>query len=217
MNITVFLADDHSIVLEGLRLLLETQPDIKVVGTASDGREAVSQVAKLRPDVVIMDIVMPGLNGIEAAIKIREMDVSTKIIMLSMYASSEYIYRSFNAGAYGYVLKESAGNEVIKAVRAVKNEHRYLSEKISDIIIDDFMKQYETIPKKSPLERLSQREREILQLITEGRTSADIAAVIYLSPKTVDTYRSRIMKKLGVSDHTGLIKFAIQHGITTAE
>ena len=213
----VILADDHSIIREGLKLLLETQPDIHVIGTAANGRGAVSQVLKLRPDIVIMDIVMPELNGIEATIKIRETDASAKVIILSMYASSEYIFRAFNAGAYGYVLKESAGAEIIQAIRAVKDGHRYLSEKISDLIIDNFMRQYDIAEKKSPIERLSQREREILQLIAEGKTSAEIASIVYLSPKTIDTYRSRIMKKLGVSDHTALIKFSIQHGITTAE
>ncbi|HOE15893.1 MAG TPA: response regulator transcription factor [Syntrophorhabdaceae bacterium] len=213
----VILADDHSIIREGLRLLLETQPDIHVIGTATNGRDAVSQVLKLRPDIVIMDIVMPELNGIEATIKIRETDASAKVIILSMYASSEYIFRAFNAGVYGYVLKESAGAEIIQAVRAVKDGRRYLSEKISDLVIDNFMRQYGIAEKKSPIERLSQREREILQFIAEGKTSAEIASIVYLSPKTVDTYRSRIMKKLGVSDHTALIKFSIQHGITTAE
>lgn len=213
----VILADDHSIIREGLKLLLETQPDIHVIGTDTNGRDAVSQVLKLRPDIVIMDIVMPELNGIEATIKIREMNASAKVVILSMYASSEYIFRAFNAGAYGYVLKESAGAEIIQAVRAVRDGHRYLSEKISDLIIDNFMRQYDIAEKKSPIERLSQREREILQLIAEGKTSAEIASIVYLSPKTVDTYRSRIMKKLGVSDHTALIKFSIQHGITTAE
>ncbi len=213
----VILADDHSIIREGLKLLLETQPDIHVIGTATNGRDAVSQVLKLRPDIVIMDIVMPELNGIEATIKIRETNASAKVVILSMYASSEYIFRAFNAGAYGYVLKESAGAEIIQAVRAVKDGHRYLSEKISDLIVDNFMRQYDIAERKSPIERLSRREREILQLIAEGKTSAEIASIVYLSPKTVDTYRSRIMKKLGVSDHTALIKFSIQHGITTAE
>lgn len=217
MSITVFLADDHAVVREGLRLLLEAQGDIKVIGDAADGRQAVRQVAELRPDVVIMDIAMPELNGIEATWQICELCPSTQVVILSMRSDNEHIFRGFQAGARGYLLKESAGVEVVNAVRAVHAGRRYLSQRISDKVIDDYVRQREAAEAKSPLARLSPREREILQLIVEGKTSAEIAGILFLSPKTVETYRSRLKQKLGISDVPGLVKFAIQHGLTSLE
>jgi len=217
MDITVVLADDHSVVREGLRLLLETHPDIKVVGDAMDGRETVRLVERLRPNIVVMDIVMPGLNGIEATRKIREMCPTTKVVILSMYSTSEHIFQAFHAGALGYVLKESAGAEVVNAVRVVHSGRRYLSEKISEVVIDGYLQERKAQAMKSPLASLSQREREILQLLAEGKTSAEIAEALFISPKTVETYRSRLMQKLGISDLPGLVKFAIQHGLTSLE
>ncbi len=215
MTVTVFLVDDHSVVRDGLKLLLETQPDIKVVGDAANGRDAVLRLAKLRPDVVIMDIIMPELNGIEATRKVVEICPSTKIVILSMYSTPEHIFQAFHAGAYGYILKESAGSEVVEAVRSVHKGKRYLSEKISGIVIDDYVKQRQMSESKSPLARLSQREREILQLLAEGKTSAEMARMLFVSPKTIETYRSRLMRKLGINDLPALVKFAIQHGLTT--
>jgi len=217
MSITVFLADDHAVVREGLRLLLEAEGDIKVIGDAADGRQAVHQVAELRPDVVIMDIAMPELNGIEATWQICELCPSTQVVILSMRSDNEHIFRGFQAGARGYLLKESAGVEVVNAVRAVHAGRRYLSQRISDKVIDDYVRQREAAQAKSPLARLSPREREILQLIVEGKTSAEIAGILFLSPKTVETYRSRLKQKLGISDVPGLVKFAIQHGLTSLE
>jgi len=217
MSIKVFLADDHTVVRDGLRFLLEAQPDITVVGDAADGREAVRQVEQLHPEVVIMDIAMPELNGIEAAQQICEVCPSTRVVILSMHSTSEHIFRAFQAGVCGYLLKESAGVEVVNAVRAVHTGQRYLSQKISNQVLDDYMRQREIADARSPLAALSPREREVLQLVVEGKSSADIAGILFISPNTVDTYRSRLMRKLDVSDLPGLVKFAIQHGLTSLD
>jgi len=217
MSITVFLADDHAVVRDGLRLLLEAQGDIRVVGDAANGREAVHQVAQLRPDVVIMDIAMPELNGIEATRQIHEACPSAQVVVLSMHYTTEHIFRALQAGARGYLLKESAGIEVVNAVRTVHTGHRYLSQKISDKVIDDYVRQREAAGARSPLARLSPREREILQLVAEGKSSAEIAGLLSLSPKTVETYRSRLMRKLGIRDLAGLIKFAVLKGLIPLE
>jgi DNA-binding NarL/FixJ family response regulator len=217
VTITVFLADDHAVVRDGLRLLLEAQPDLSVIGDAANGREAVRRVAQLCPDVVVIDIAMPELNGIEAAREIGEVCPSTQIIILSMHSTTEHVFRALQAGARGYLLKESAGIEVVNAVRAVYADRRYLSQKISDRLVDDYVYQRQAAEAKSPLARLSPREREVLQLVVEGKSSAEIADTLSLSVKTVETYRTRLMHKLGVSDLPGLVKFAILHGLTPLE
>jgi DNA-binding NarL/FixJ family response regulator len=215
MSIAVFIADDHTVVRDGLRLLIETQSDMKVVSEASNGREAARQVLRTSPDVVIMDLAMPELNGVEATRQIRQNCPATKVIILSMHSSSEHIFQALKAGAHGYLLKESAGMEVISAIRVVHSGKRYLSEKIGDQMIDEYIHNREIVETGSPLSKLSTREREILQLVVEGKSSADIGRTLFISPKTVETYRSRLMQKLGISDLAGLIRFAIQHGITT--
>ena len=217
MSITVFLADDHAVVRDGLRFLLEAQPDIRVIGDAANGRDAVRQMTQLYPDVVVMDIAMPELNGIEAARKISRACPSTRVIILSVHSTTEHIFRALQAGARGYLLKESAGIEVVNAVRAVHAGHRYLSQKISDRLVDDYVLQRQAAEAKGPLARLSPREREVLQLVVEGKSNAEIAGMLSLSPKTVETYRSRLMHKLGISDLPSLVKFAIQHGLTPLE
>jgi DNA-binding NarL/FixJ family response regulator len=213
MPIKIFLADDHAVVRDGLRSLLETQAEITVVGEAADGREAIRQVKRLRPDVVIMDIAMPELNGIEATQQIRESCPATQVVILSMHASKEHISRALQAGANGFVMKESAGQEVMDAVISVHSGHPYLSQRISETMIEDYVHRRKAAQDKSPLESLSPREREILQLVVEGKTSAKIGEILYLSPKTVETYRSRLMEKLGVKNLPDLVKFAIQHGL----
>jgi len=217
LSITVFLADDHAVVRDGLRFLLEAQHDIRVVGDAANGRDAVRQVAQLGPDVAVVDIAMPELNGIEAARQITEACPTTWVIILSMHSTTEHIFRALQAGARGYLLKESAGIEVVNAVRAVHAGRRYLSQKISDQVIDDYVRQREAVETQSPLAQLSSREREVLQLVVEGKSSAEVAAILSLSIKTVETYRSRLMHKLGINDLPSLVKFAIQHGITPLE
>lgn len=215
MSIFVFLADDHTIVRDGLRYLLEAHGGIKVVGEAGNGRDAVRAVKKLRPDVVVMDILMADLNGIEATDQICQECPATRVVILSMQSSSESILRALRAGARGYLFKESAGRELVQAIHAVHAGHRYLSAKVSDEVVSACLKQEEAF--RDPLAALSRREREVLQLVVEGRTSAEIAGTLYLSVKTVDTYRSRLMKKLNIGDVPGLIKFAIQQGLTSLE
>jgi DNA-binding NarL/FixJ family response regulator len=217
MSPTVFLADDHAVVRDGLRFLLEAQDGVTVIGDADNGRDAVRQVAELRPDIALLDIAMPDLNGIEATRQICEMCPSTQVIILSMHSTIEHVFRALQAGARGYLLKESAGVEVVNAIRAVHAGHRYLSQKISDQVIDDYARLHGAAQDESPLARLSPREREVLQFVVEGKSSAQIAAILSLSPKTVETYRSRLMEKLGLSDLPSLVKFAIQHGLTPLE
>jgi len=217
MAIKVFIADDHAVVRDGLKSILEAEGDMNIVGTASDGRQAVRQLCKLKPDVVIMDIAMPELNGIEATEQVCETCPSAQVVILSMHATSEYIFRALKAGAKGYLLKESAGQEVVNAVRTVEKGRRYLSQQIEEAVINDYMNRHETAITKSPLDMLSSREREILQLVVEGKPSVEIAGILFISPKTVETYRSRMMQKLKVRDLPGLVKFAIQHGITSLD
>lgn len=217
MSITVFLADDHAVVRDGLRLLLEAQGDIKVVGEAANGRDAVQQVARLCPKVVLMDLAMLELTGFEATRQIRQVCPSARVIVLSMLSTAEDIFQAMQAGANGYVLKESAGAEVVNAVRAVHAGRRYLSQRASDALLDYLMLQRESPEIKSPLERLSRREREVLQLLVEGKSRVEIAQTLFLSPRTVDTYRERLMQKLGLSDFPSLIKFALRHGLTPPE
>jgi DNA-binding NarL/FixJ family response regulator len=215
MSITVFLADDHAVVRDGLRALLETQPDIRVVGEADNGRDAVRMIEKLHPDVAIIDIAMPVLNGIEAALRIHDLHISARVLILSMHSTSEHIASALNAGVKGYMVKDSAGAELITAVRAVYAGRLYICEKIPHEVVCRYFRDKTLGEVKSPLMSLSSREREILQLVVEGRSSSEIGALLLLSPKTVETYRSRLMHKLGISDIPGLVKFAIQHGLTT--
>ena len=213
MSIRILLADDHAVVRDGLRFLLEAQPDFTVVGDAPNGREAVHRAMQLRPDVAIMDISMPEMNGTEATRQIRRICPGTQVIILSMHATAEHIFQSLQAGARGYLLKESAGAEVVAAVRAVHGGHRYLSQAISETVVEDYLRQHQPSDPEDPLTRLSPREREILPLVADGKSSAEIASIMSLSPSTVDTYRSRLMRKLGVDDIPGLVKFAIEHNL----
>ena len=213
-KISVILADDHAIVRDGLRYLLEAQKDLKVVGSACDGRDTVKLVLEKDPHIVLMDIAMPGLNGIETTRIITRDNPVTRVIILSMFSTPEHVVRAMRAGAKGYLLKESAGLEVVDAIRRVHGGERYLSKKISDEIIDDYIQRFTHEDAPSPLESLSDRERQVLQLVVEGNSSNEIAQILSISDKTVDTYRSRLMLKLDINDLPALVKFAIQHGIT---
>jgi DNA-binding NarL/FixJ family response regulator len=208
MSIRVLLADDHAMMREGLRALLAASAGISVVGEVGNGREALQSVEGLKPDVIVMDIAMPELNGIEAAAMIRARSPETRIVILSMHSSSEHVHRAFAAGAAGYVLKASAGAEVISAVREAHLGRQYLSPALREAYAN------RGTSRASPLDSLSARERQVLQLVVEGKSSAEIAVIVQLSPKTVETYRSRIMKKLGLGDVPSLVKFALQQGIT---
>ncbi len=211
--ITVILADDHPVVRDGLCFLLNAQSDIKVIGTADNGHEAVQLAEKLNPNVAVMDIAMPLLNGIEATQQITSSCPHTRVMILSIHFTSVHIQRALQAGAMGYLLKESAGEEVVEAIRTVHEGRRYLSRKIAETVVEDYVRQ----GGGDVLEGLSPRERQVLQLIAEGKTSAEAAGILFLSVKTVETYRSRFMQKLGLKDMTALVKFAIQHGIISLE
>lgn len=211
MSINILIADDHRIIRDGLKLILESHNDIKIVGEAEDGIDAVNKARELKPDVVVMDISMPLMNGIEATRRIVEENPDTKIVILSMHSTVEDIFRAIQSGALGYLLKESAGTEVVDAVRVVRNGRRYLSRKVDDILIDSYIFENQKLSGKSPLESLSQREREALQLVAEGKSSNEIADLLFLSVKTIETYRSRMMQKLGLKDKAGLVKFALQN------
>ena len=210
--IRVLLLDDHAVVRDGLRALLEAQPDLRVAGSFGRAAEALAFAAAKPPDVAVLDIALGDGDGIEAARRIHDLCAGTHILMLSMHAAPEYVYQAFCAGASGYVLKESAGDEVVAAVRAVHAGRRFLSSRISTRSVDDYLQERGGA---GPLERLSARERQVMKLIVEGHGSTEIAAILEVSPKSVDTYRSRMMAKLGIEDVPGLVKFAIRHGVTT--
>jgi len=212
MTIRVLLADDHALMRAGLRALLASATDIEVVGEVRTGREAERQVVQLEPDVVLMDVVMPDLNGIEAARVIHRKCPTARIVMLSMHATAEYVYRAFEAGACGYLLKEMAVDEVINAIRTVHGAGRYLSPALAESVPD-----LDVGRARSPVDSLSTRERQVLQLVVEGHTSNEIARMIRISPKSVQTYRSRLMIKLDVRDVPSLVKFALEHGLTPSK
>ena len=214
MAIKVLIADDHAVVAEGLRFVVEAQADMQVTACVEDGREAVRRSIETLPDVVLIDHAMPGLNGTEATHMIRERNPQTHVIMLSMYSDRVHVLRALQAGATGYVVKKSAAKEVVDAIRAVHCGRRYLSKQLADGVIDQAVQK---VALKDPLERLSSRERQVLQMLAEGHAIANIAGALSLSPKTVETYRARMMEKLDIHDFATLVKFAIQHGITSLE
>ena len=217
MKIRVLVADDHAIIREGLRVMLGNQPDMEVVGIAANGREAIRLVDEHEPDVVVMDLSMPELNGIEAMQQMLPRHPHLQVVVLSIHGTKPYVSRALKAGARGYLIKETAGLEMVEAVRAVQRGERYLSQRVADLLTEVSVQKLEALNDASPLEALSWREREILQLVAEGRTSQEIAERLSISPKTVDTYRSRLMHKIGVEDVAGLVKFAIQHGVISLE
>ena len=201
----VLLADDHAMMREGLSVLL-SGAGIEIVGSVANGRDAVRLAGATTPDVVLMDLTMPEMNGIEATREIRARMPATQVVMLSMHSNREHVYQAMKAGAMGYVLKDAASAELVKAVQAVCAGRQYVSSAIGPLL--------EFSGQRGPLESLSTRECQVLQLVVEGRTSGEIAHAINLSKTSVDTYRSRLMKKLGVSDVASLVKLAVQHGLT---
>lgn len=211
MVITVLLADDHGVLRDGVQRLLEAKADIKVVATADDGGEAVEKAVQLRPGVVVMDVSMPGLNGIDAARAITQRAPATGVVMLSMHSATELVRQSLLAGARGYILKESAGAEVEAAVRAVAAGQRFLGEGVSGRILADFPH----AATGGDIDYLTPRERDVLRLIVDGKSNAEAATILGLSPRSVETYRARLMHKLGIEDLPSLVKFAIRHGMTS--
>jgi DNA-binding NarL/FixJ family response regulator len=209
-RIRVFIADDHALVRDGIVAILQAAADIEVVGTAANGRLALEQILALSPDVAILDLSMPELDGISLTRQILTTRPKIAIVILSMHSSAQHVFQALEAGARSYLLKESAGREIAETVRAVHQGRRHLGGRIAEIVAEGISNRRST----SPLESLSNREREILTLVADGLSSAEIGRRLTLSPKTVDTYRSRLMQKLQITDLAALIKFAILHGLT---
>jgi len=207
-TIRILLADDHSMVRQGFRRILETQPDIEIVGEASDGREAVALVQQLKPDVVVMDVAMPGLNGIEATRRISEISPRTRVLALSMHKDGVYVREILRAGARGYLLKDAFDADLIAAVRAVARGEGYIAPAVADSVLADYRQQV-----SDPIDLLTSREREVLQLIAEGKTNKEIAAHLNLSVYTVDAHRGRIMEKLNLHSTGELVRFALRKGL----
>jgi DNA-binding NarL/FixJ family response regulator len=213
--IRILLADDHTLVRAGLRGLLQGIEGVEVVGEAEDGHEVLRKAAELGPDVVLLDIGMPGLNGLEAALQLIKADPAVRVLILSMHTAEEYVVRALRAGCAGYLLKRSAVSELEVAVRAVARGETYLSPRVSKQVVDDYVSRTRTA--SDPLETLTPRQREILQLVAEGNTSKEIAEQLQLSFKTVEAHRAQIMERLGLQDVTGLVRFAVRVGLVTPE
>ncbi len=212
-KIRVMLCDDHTILREGIRLLLNSQPDIEVVAEAVDGREAVDKARAAKPDVILMDIAMPLLNGLEATKQIRRDNPNARVLVLTMYESDEYVSQMLEAGAAGYVLKKVAGSELVYALRAVYQGEAFLYPSITKRLVEDYLRRVESGQERDTFDGLTDREREVLQLIAEGHTNKEIADLLNLSVRTVQNHRAHIMEKLGMHDRGELIKYAIQKGI----
>lgn len=209
----IVLADDHTVMRGGLRLLLEREPGFGVVGEASNGREAIQLAEEHSPDVVVMDVAMPTLNGIEAAARIATVRPHTAIVILSMHSDESYVLRALKAGARGYLLKDSAEADLIQAVRAVSDGKAFFSPAIGKLLVEDYVRQIRQRGVEDSYELLTPRERELLQLLAEGQTTKEIAAALNLSPHTVDTHRGNLMQKLNLHSIPELILYAVRKGV----
>jgi DNA-binding NarL/FixJ family response regulator len=212
-SIRILLADDHTIVRQGLARLLEDQPGLKVVGEAINGRIAVDKARELEPDIVIMDIAMPVMNGIEAAKRIRKYLPKTKILILSMYSHEHYIHELLEAGVSGYLLKDSSGLDIIKAIHVAMNNETFLSPSISKMVVDSYLSPRQGSSEEERYKQLSNREREVFQLIAEGHATREIADMLCVSISTVKSHRAKIMEKLGIDTLVRLVHFALQLGL----
>jgi two-component system response regulator NreC len=203
------LADDHTIVRQGLKLILSAQPDLEVIGEAANGREALDLVQKLKPDVVLMDVAMPEMNGIEATRRMVEVNSRVKILVLSMHKEAVYVREILKAGARGYILKDAIDSELLNAVRSVARGDGYISPAVSGALLSDYRKDV-----IDPADLLTKREREVLQLIAEGQTNKEVATRLNLSVYTVDSHRGKIMEKLNLHSTGELVRFAIKNGLS---
>jgi two-component system response regulator NreC len=215
--IRILIAEDHTIVRQGLARLLEDQPDLEVVGEASHGQAAVETALQLKPDIVVMDIAMPRMNGIEAAKRIRKHLPKTKIIILSMYSHEHYIHELLETGISGYLLKDSSGRDIIKAIHAAMNDETFLSPSISKVVVNRYLFPRKCTSKEERFKLLSNREREVFQLIAEGHSTRQIADMLCVSISTIKSHRSKIMEKLGLDRPVKLLHLAIQLGLVDPE
>lgn len=213
MPIRILLADDHTIVRDGLRALLERQPDMSVVAEAADGRECVQLAEQHAPDVVMMDVAMPEMNGIEAARRILSGHPKTSVLMLSMHSDESYVLRALKAGARGYLLKDSPRDDVLTAIRTVAAGRSFLSRKVSQMLQEDYVRQLESRGLEDSYDLLTDREREILQLLAEGKANKEVANVLNISPTTVETHRAHILQKLSLHSTADLILYAVRKRI----
>jgi len=216
MTTSIVLADDHPVVRRGMRALLEAETDFTVVGEASDGLETVQLVERVKPDVLVLDLMMPGLGGLEALRILRERAPETHVVVLSMHSNKAFVAEALKIGATGYVLKGSTEEDLIRAVRHAAVGIRFLSPPVTEIAIDAYIEQAKTGP-FDPHETLTAREREVLQLAAEGKTSSEIAARLHISHRTVENHRAHLMRKLGLQNQTELVRYALQRGMLPSE
>lgn len=213
--IRVLLVDNHTLVRAGLRALLQSLDDIEVVAEANDGREALRLVESHQPDVVLMDVAMPEMNGLEATARVVKEFPQVRVIILSMHANEEYVLQALRTGAVGYVLKDSGVSELELALKAISRGETYLSPAVSKHVVADYVRRVGG--ESNPLEQLTPRQREILQLLAEGRSTKEIAQLLYISIKTVETHRSQLMERLNIHDVAGLVRYAIRVGLVTPD
>lgn len=213
---TIYLANGHAVLLDGLRLILEEETDFAVTGMATNGHDAVHEIGRQKPDIAILESVMSGLNGIDATREIVAGSSPTRVIILSAHASQENVLQALSAGASGFVPKTARAAEIVDAIRRVRSGTFYLSASIESALFSDSLwHDFSAVP-GTPFSRLTQRERQVLQLVVEGKTSAEIGTILSLAPNTISSYRSRLMRKLGVKDVVSLVRYALQHGLTTS-
>ncbi len=213
MKIRILLADDHTILRAGLKMMLNAQPDMEVVGEAQDGRQAIQEAQRLQPDIVLMDITMPDINGIEATRQIKRLLPDVRILVLTMHEHDEYVFQALRAGASGYMLKEAADTELITALHVIKSGQFYLSPTAQSVVVGDYLQRVRTGEERDSYSSLTEREREILKLVAEGNTNNQIAERLIISPKTVDTHRTHIMDKLNLHSRAELVKYAMRRGL----
>jgi RNA polymerase sigma factor (sigma-70 family) len=210
MKYTVLIADDHGVVRKGLRLLLEQYPELAVIGEAANGREAVTMAAALSPQIVVLDVAMPILNGIEAAEQILKVNNKTAIIILTMHADESYLLRALNVGVKGYLLKESAEEDLLLAIKAVANGKPFFSRAINETLLEDYMRMLKQQGLSDTFDLLTAREKEVLQLLAEGKTNKEVAQVLDVSPYTVESHRTNLMQKLGIHNTAEIVLYAVR-------
>ncbi len=211
--IRILLADDHTILRAGLKMMLNAEPDMEVIGEAQDGRQALEEALRLQPDIVLMDITMPDINGIEATRQIKKAMPEIKVLVLTMHENDEYVFQALRAGASGYMLKEAAATELVSALHVIQQGQFYLSPTAQSVMVGDYLQRVRIGEEKDSYSSLTEREREILKLVAEGFTNNQIAEKLVISPKTVDTHRTHIMDKLNLHSRAELVKYAMRRGL----